>query len=447
MATSWYVRTSSKIHGPFDSQRLKSLADLGKINHNTEVAKTEDGPWVVAGSIRGLFAPFPPPLEPPAQGTVEKRFPLLPFPHAVVIALAAVVLAIIPLVIWSSLSTVASGAARASVNGAVFLVDASGRPEKIGLVPVSLHSRDTLKSSAETLSQSITKRLGQIAADRKEAVARAEKVLEQASERTKAVFEPVQAFVDAVSQPDYQVGADIRKVRDAIATIRIQDFEENSLILQRLGDVERRLELLNSLGSLAKDCGIPTSYHDEARIYLAATVRGLVGSARYAEKQFAENRLRYAKYLDDPQMQEAQSNLMRKIDSAGVSFDGEGDEQWQALVAFVEAVSAMTLVAAESDAEKTKVVSEEIQSMFASLPTAIATAKTDGDGRFTIPIPARTQLDDVAVAAITARRVGDKERLHVWLLKVVGDTLSLSNDNDLATNPAEKIIDWPFGPP
>jgi hypothetical protein len=65
MTQSWFVRGDGRVWGPIDSQRLKQLVADSKIDERTDVSQNFAGPWVPAGSVRGLFPPKPPP-EPPA---------------------------------------------------------------------------------------------------------------------------------------------------------------------------------------------------------------------------------------------------------------------------------------------------------------------------------------------------------------------------------------------
>ena len=51
----WFVRQSGKVYGPFDSARLKKLADANKIRRDSEVTRHLPGPWAKADRVRGLF--------------------------------------------------------------------------------------------------------------------------------------------------------------------------------------------------------------------------------------------------------------------------------------------------------------------------------------------------------------------------------------------------------
>ena len=56
---AWYVRKGSKEHGPFASRQLKKLAAEGKIKPDTPLRRGEDGAWVRAAKVKGLFADAP----------------------------------------------------------------------------------------------------------------------------------------------------------------------------------------------------------------------------------------------------------------------------------------------------------------------------------------------------------------------------------------------------
>lgn len=58
--TIWFVRQSGSVYGPFDSARLKKLADARKILPTSEVTKQLPGPWSQASLVRGLFTPATP---------------------------------------------------------------------------------------------------------------------------------------------------------------------------------------------------------------------------------------------------------------------------------------------------------------------------------------------------------------------------------------------------
>lgn len=53
---SWFVRRNGAVAGPFRSNQLRQLARDGKLGPAMEVAPTKDGPWVLAGRVKGLFA-------------------------------------------------------------------------------------------------------------------------------------------------------------------------------------------------------------------------------------------------------------------------------------------------------------------------------------------------------------------------------------------------------
>jgi membrane protein YdbS with pleckstrin-like domain len=64
MASSWFVRGNGKVYGPLDSAKLKQLVADGKIDQTTEVAQQQNGPWVPAGRVKGLFVQPPIPADP-----------------------------------------------------------------------------------------------------------------------------------------------------------------------------------------------------------------------------------------------------------------------------------------------------------------------------------------------------------------------------------------------
>ena len=55
MAKNWYIRHKGKVVGPATSAQLKQLAVTGKITPESEVRLGEDGEWVRASSVQGLW--------------------------------------------------------------------------------------------------------------------------------------------------------------------------------------------------------------------------------------------------------------------------------------------------------------------------------------------------------------------------------------------------------
>jgi membrane protein YdbS with pleckstrin-like domain len=66
----WYVRVGGKVHGPLDSAKIKELAACGKINETTDISRGDNGPFVAAGKVKGLFASTAKPSPPSATRTV-----------------------------------------------------------------------------------------------------------------------------------------------------------------------------------------------------------------------------------------------------------------------------------------------------------------------------------------------------------------------------------------
>lgn len=44
-----------QIHGPFAAARIRQLAATGRITPTWSIGKSKEGPWALAGSVRGLF--------------------------------------------------------------------------------------------------------------------------------------------------------------------------------------------------------------------------------------------------------------------------------------------------------------------------------------------------------------------------------------------------------
>jgi hypothetical protein len=71
MANEWFVQHGGKQYGPLSAANLKKLATEGKITATTSVRKGEDGAWVPASRVQGLFATQAAPVQsstaPPSQ--------------------------------------------------------------------------------------------------------------------------------------------------------------------------------------------------------------------------------------------------------------------------------------------------------------------------------------------------------------------------------------------
>jgi TM2 domain-containing membrane protein YozV len=87
MTKNWYVRRKGRVLGPATSPQLKNLATSGKITRDTEVRLGEDGEWVAASSVQGLW-PQPEKTKPITLDVVTRaiakpRTPLPSLPEAV----------------------------------------------------------------------------------------------------------------------------------------------------------------------------------------------------------------------------------------------------------------------------------------------------------------------------------------------------------------------------
>lgn len=51
----WYVQDKGEIFGPYEDAQLKSLATAGRIDAETQIAQSREGPWVGASRVKGLF--------------------------------------------------------------------------------------------------------------------------------------------------------------------------------------------------------------------------------------------------------------------------------------------------------------------------------------------------------------------------------------------------------
>ena len=62
VAQEWYVKIGDEARGPVGGARLKEYAAQGRLKPEMQVRRGEQGPWVPAAKVKGLF-PAPPPPE------------------------------------------------------------------------------------------------------------------------------------------------------------------------------------------------------------------------------------------------------------------------------------------------------------------------------------------------------------------------------------------------
>lgn len=55
MATQWYCKISGHVRGPLTAQQLKAMATHGRIQPDDQVRQGDQGEWVPAGRVKGLF--------------------------------------------------------------------------------------------------------------------------------------------------------------------------------------------------------------------------------------------------------------------------------------------------------------------------------------------------------------------------------------------------------
>ena len=74
MAVNWYVFENDEMAGPMSAAELLQRARQGKVRPNTRVRKGEDGEWVLADRIKGLFNDNIAPTVPsPVSDSVDKN--------------------------------------------------------------------------------------------------------------------------------------------------------------------------------------------------------------------------------------------------------------------------------------------------------------------------------------------------------------------------------------
>ena len=90
MASEWFIKINDVEHGPFTPERLKQLAQQGKVTPETLVKQGASGTWLRASHITGLFptatsagtpakaVPLPKRGSPPTIPTAKVRFAVPP---------------------------------------------------------------------------------------------------------------------------------------------------------------------------------------------------------------------------------------------------------------------------------------------------------------------------------------------------------------------------------
>lgn len=53
---TWYAQSQGQVFGPYDDAQLKTLASQSRISPDTHVGQSQEGPWVLASRLKGLFA-------------------------------------------------------------------------------------------------------------------------------------------------------------------------------------------------------------------------------------------------------------------------------------------------------------------------------------------------------------------------------------------------------
>lgn len=57
-AEEWYVKVKGEGVGPISSPQLRKLSSDGTVHRSTLIRKGEDGRWIAAGKVKGLFIPL-----------------------------------------------------------------------------------------------------------------------------------------------------------------------------------------------------------------------------------------------------------------------------------------------------------------------------------------------------------------------------------------------------
>jgi hypothetical protein len=55
MSSNWYYKLMGEVYGPFTASELRKKAMAGEITWDTWIKKNEDGKWVTADRVNGLF--------------------------------------------------------------------------------------------------------------------------------------------------------------------------------------------------------------------------------------------------------------------------------------------------------------------------------------------------------------------------------------------------------
>jgi len=67
MAISWYCNVGGRLHGPLSANQMRQLAATQQISRDTPVRQGENGAWISASQVQGLFPSSPASTSPPAR--------------------------------------------------------------------------------------------------------------------------------------------------------------------------------------------------------------------------------------------------------------------------------------------------------------------------------------------------------------------------------------------
>lgn len=512
MARSWFVRGNGKVYGPLNDAKLKQLASESKIDASTEIALTADGPWFPAHKVGGLFSGKPaqaPPPAPPGPATVSQQ-PKGSWPPAGIhdqpktlpshlgvspSAFAAVVGAIILvpttlLLLFFGLRPLLKSKPR-TVEGSVFVMTRDSRAEKLGLAEIRIVLEDDLRAGLQRLD-------AQVPENRKEAAALlAEKQKEMQEEARQAIEHVRQSFADNEDQDCLNVAkrephstANLAgKTRAVMDDPVIQQFLDESAILKEAEKLERSLDLLKSMRSRAEAAEVPVALFDEIETLLDAqavalhlwsqSVRDKAMNAdaklREQDRDLQEKRRRHDLRLQElrregvppaavdrfeqlladlensyEENRKAQSALVVVAERFAEELLGK-KERWQRILDALKKLESLVDTVATAKSNRDRIPRSELDELIQSLGLVVAEGKTDGDGKFTLVVPAEFVGKKLAVLARATRRFGDVDEYHAWAILLPAKEATpggvvLSNDNEITASSPQGLMEWSHGP-
>ena len=511
MANEFYYQVMGQSFGPVTGVQLREKAADGTITHDTFVCV--NGDWVSASRLKGLFdesghpmlAPAnqskatPSPRTPPPRGqqippvaanpyagtirdaseTAPGKFeahgsrasnlpPAPPFqvrvttvspksargwmvPIAILTAILGVLAVVIAVVVIALRGTHedVSGPTEGVLDGQIFIVTEGRENIKLGLVSVYAIDADkiqaAIKAAQKQVADAEAKISGEIASLRKDL----ENAQQKASEAQRAVWLPRanaekclrkwKEIYDSCVKPLYlsHPSSSSMTAPSFNPQYDLFDWIRNRLE-SNMHTCEGRLPQISSICKSLEEAIAEDTDDVDSRKWLAENKK--------EEKQYREYVSRCPENLDKlkavrSRYDDAKSAFF-KAQSAASTAEDEAGKRDSTVRQLKSRIETLTL-------EANAIPRSIVDIVFANLPVAQETTKSDADGKFSLKIPSGSR---VAIAARAERSTGGQKEKYEWLLWVSlksGEqkkTIMLSNDNLVDEGSSDSVLTLPKTP-